>query len=91
MSEQPMNDYLFGPLGKNYCLYFYVIAFISFLSMIFIIGSGIIGLLSAKKMDMKVIVPMIAAIVWNFLLYIQSRLLYNMCYNSEEGIRNKSH
>jgi hypothetical protein len=85
-----LSDYLFGPLGKNYCLYFYVIAVVAFVFMVMMMASAVVGLFTAKKIDMKLLTGILIGIAYWFVLYLQSRLLYNMCYHSEgsEGMSN---
>lgn len=77
------HDYFFGPLGKNYCLYFYFIALFWLISMALMVVSGLIGLLKVKKFDFALFLAFSILFLIKFILYIQSRLLYNMCYNSE--------
>lgn len=77
-------DYLFGPLDNEYCLYFYglsILAYISFL--IIVIGAGV--LVVQGKLDYKLAVTMLFTALVYFVSYFQSRLLYSMC-SRKEGI-----
>lgn len=79
-----MNDYLFGPLGRNYCLYFYIFSVFGFFMMLLIIGTAVLGLIaSGKKLDFKYVWAGFIAILTWFLMYFQNRMLYNMCKSSE--------
>jgi len=71
---------LFGPLGKNYCIYFYVIAvfcFIAFLLSLVTLVGEIVTFNKTSKLYHTVFVAVI-----NFILYLEARILYNMCLHS---------
>jgi hypothetical protein len=70
---------LFGPLDKNYCLFFFVISAFSIVlfSVAFITFIG--ELLSKKRERLYLTVYIMVAY---FIMYLQSRILYNMCFNS---------
>jgi ABC-type multidrug transport system permease subunit len=73
----------FGPLGREYCAYFY---FMSILFFVFFILS-IIGVLSAvimkgKKMDFMFILNSSMLILNTLLAYFVNRLLNTMCKGS---------
>ena len=80
----PLLDYLFGPLDSEYCLYFYVLSVLAFLTFFMIIVGSVIMLLTGK-LDSKVAVPLIFSALMYFVSYFQSRLLYSMC-SHKEGI-----
>jgi len=69
---------IFGPLGKNYCLIFYVFsAFFFFWFLVSVIG--IVREIFAKQKNLFL---MIVLAVYNFIFYLQQRALYNMCIRS---------
>ena len=77
-----MNAY-FGPLSRDYCLYFYFMAIFFFVMIIL----GVIGTISAivsrpKKMDMTFIVHAVMLMFNALLAYYVNRLLNTMCMNS---------
>lgn len=78
-----MNNFMdayFGPLGKEYCVYFYVLAIIFgitfFLSLISI-GSFIV--MHSKKVDTMFIANSFLILFNTFLAYLSNRLLNTMC------------
>ena len=69
---------LFGAIGKEYCLYFYLLSVIGlFLFVVALFGAVYVGLSKGKGVDY--FLPAIAASLVYFLTYLQNRLLYNMC------------
>jgi hypothetical protein len=73
-------DYLFGPLGKRYCNYFY------YLSIMFLFFFGcaclmVIKNLFSKKKDMS-FTSIYLILTQPFLMYFINRLYYSMCVNS---------
>lgn len=77
-----LNNY-FGPLPKEYCVYFYalsilfgaifVISAISFVTFI---------VLYYKKVNMMFIVNSSLVLLQSFLVYLVNRLLHTMCVKS---------
>jgi len=72
---------LFGPISNEYCLYFYILSVIGlfFFVMVFI---GILYTGISKKMGVEFY---FISILYSFnflLMYLQNRLLFNMCGNS---------
>lgn len=77
-----MNMY-FGPLGKDWCVYFLI------LSMIFLfvfvtgtISALLLGLKHYKKLDFMMILHSVALLGNSLLAYYVNRLLYTMCMSS---------
>ena len=71
---------LFGPLGKSYCIYFYVIAvlcFIAFLLTLVTLAGELMHYNKSTKLYHTVFISLV-----NFVLYLEARILYNMCLNS---------
>jgi hypothetical protein len=89
MSHPPaafsLNDYLFGPLGKEYCFYFYVLAVLGFFITFFLVVSLVIAIFNMKKLSGGVIAGMAMGIVYPALFYLQNRLLHSMCIHSEQA------
>ena len=77
-----INDTLFGPLSKQYCLYFYLLSVFGFIFL----AIAVIGMLFnmfSKKMDSKVVGGFLMAALGYGIFYFQSRLLYSMCSHAE--------
>ena len=74
-------DSFFGPLGRKYCIYFYILGIIT------IVGAGIIVISNISygiyhKKNLLFYLDNIPTVIMYFLLYLQNRLLYNMCLGS---------
>lgn len=69
---------LFGPLSKEYCLWFYLLSIIGFALFAFILISGIVMGVS-KKRDMSFYLHLFAGSLAYAIFYFQNRLLYSMC------------
>ena len=75
-----LNEYIFGSLGKEYCLYFYLISFVSYFVFIFIVLYLLFMVVTNfKKVDSKLIGALATASAYWFILYFQNRLLHTMC------------
>lgn len=77
-----MNSY-FGPLGKEYCTYFYVLSIIfgiGFVISLLSIGSFIV--MNHKKVDAMFVANSIMVLFNAFLAYLVNRLLNTMCVKS---------
>lgn len=70
---------LFGPLNKEYCLYFYFLSILGFLFMFVIIISFIFIALKTKKLEHSFVVSSLSLASLYFILYFQNRILYSMC------------
>ncbi len=71
-----IEDY-FAPLGKEYCLYYYVLSvFGAICFCLALIGSVYIGFVHKNKMN--VILMAIYGVTFG-MLYFKSRLLYTIC------------
>ena len=75
-----MND-VFGPIGNEYCLYFYILSVIGMLFFVMVLV-GILFTGVTKKMGIEFyFISFLYS--FNFLfMYLQNRLLFNMCGNS---------
>ena len=76
-------DSYFGPLGKEWCLYFYVLSIFFFVAYILAI-IGVIGgfVMKRKKIDALFVANGMALIFNTLLAYFVNRLLNTMCVNS---------
>jgi hypothetical protein len=72
-------DSLLGPLGPEFCNYFYILMVISLV----VLAAAVIGvvrrLLTDKKAD---IITLLVLLVQPLLVYFVNRLLYTMCVGS---------
>jgi hypothetical protein len=79
-----LNEYLFGPLDVEFCVYFYILSVIQFTVGIFTLGSLLFLLaLGTKKMTTSSVVTILMGSVAYFILYMQSRLFSGMCKRKE--------
>lgn len=72
---------LFGPLPKKYCLYFYILAIIGFISFAVILLGTVVSGVSKRLGLMHYMSGLSIALVYG-LFYFQSRLLHTMCVGS---------
>ena len=71
-------DTLFGPLSKQYCIYFYFLSIFGFILLaIFIVSSIMVGLSKRRGLDYYMQVVGIA--LGYAIFYFQNRLLHSMC------------
>lgn len=74
-------DYLYGPLGKDWCLYFYILSIFYFI-IIFIHSFFFIRYSMSKNSNIRVGITMVYPIMFSIFFYITMRILYGMCINS---------
>ena len=85
-----LNDFLFGDLSVDYCLYFYILSVIQFSVGMFMVLSLLFMLtLGSKKVNSLKVTPMVMGSLAYFVLYFQSRLLLSMCQR-KEGLCNST-
>ena len=75
--DSTMN-YLYGPLGSEYCMYFYYLSMFGFILFVFTLLSGIVVGISQKKGYTFFLQMMMASIAYG-IIYFQNRLLHSMC------------
>lgn len=79
-------DYLFGPLPKEYCYYFYVMSIFFYVLLILFILLSLGYLLknynNLKNIKFVLLIYVVQVIVSLFLSYFVNRLLYSMCTSS---------
>ena len=74
-------DALFGPLSKQYCFYFYILSLFGIVSLVFLVLSSlVIGI--TKKKGLVFYTQMIFVAVMYGMIYLQNRILFNMCSHS---------
>jgi hypothetical protein len=81
MNSLSNTDSLFGPLNKNYCFYFYVLSVVGLISLVLLVLTTLFIGVSSKKTGTFYLQMISVAIVYG-MMYLQNRLLFNMCNNS---------
>jgi hypothetical protein len=71
-------DYLFGPLSKDYCLWFYFLAIWGFVMFAMLLILAVIYGISKRK-GIEYYFGVIIASLPYFIFYFQNRLLHTMC------------
>jgi hypothetical protein len=71
-------NYFFGPLNKEYCIYFYFLSIIGFISLVLVLVSSLFVGLSKKKGG-DFYMQSFAIAIGYAIFYFQNRLLYSMC------------
>lgn len=79
-----LENYLFGPLDKSYCLLFYVFSIIAYFGFL---GAVVALLITAfqgglSKFSISSMIFMLYPLLVGLISYIQNRLLYSMCIGS---------
>lgn len=78
-------DYFFGPLGEEYCIYFYALSIFGFVYLVlFLLPSIYFGL--TRKTNSMYWVNVIAVSIGYFIFYFQNRLLHTMCNMKNRGL-----
>lgn len=73
-----LAENLFGPLGKEYCIYFYYLSVIGMILLAFLVGSTIVvGIKERKKFGFYL--QMLSVALGYGIFYFQNRLLHSMC------------
>ena len=76
----PVFNVFFGPLGRQFCLWFLALSVIPFIALVLLIISSLYLILVKKRsVNMYAIA---VAFVGYLILYFQNRLLYSMCSGS---------
>jgi hypothetical protein len=81
-----MNDFMnnyFGPLGKEYCIYFYAMSIFFFILLLLAIIGVVVAMISTpKQVNFMFFVNAIMLLFNTILAYLINRLLHTMCVNS---------
>ena len=72
---------LYGPLPVKYCIYFYIMSVILFLSLLFLLGNLLLKMFR-RKMDDTNMLLQLNVLISMFIAYFTNRLLYSMCAGS---------
>ena len=73
-----LADTLFGPLGKDYCIYFYYLSVIGIILLTVLVASTLaVGI--TKRMGIGFYLQMLTVAVGYLIFYFQNRLLHSMC------------
>jgi hypothetical protein len=72
-------NYFFGPLPREYCLYYYFLAIISAVLFVITLASFTFTALKSKKIKSGMWVAMLNVLITLFISYFVSRLMYTIC------------
>jgi hypothetical protein len=79
MSEyDDFMSYVYGPLGSEYCMYFYYLSIFGFVLFIFTMISSLVVGIAQKKGSSYFLQMMVISLGYG-IFYFQNRLLYSMC------------
>lgn len=81
MNSLSNADSLFGPLNKNYCFYFYALGVVGLISLVLLVITTLFIGISSKRTGAFYFQMLSVAVVYG-MMYLQNRLLFNMCNNS---------
>ena len=81
-----MSDFLdtfFSPLGPEWCLYYFILLVLAFISLVFTTFTSILSLFTAKKLTFlgfynNSLFPVFTSLV----IYFLARLTYSICVGS---------
>lgn len=77
-----MNTY-FGPLGEEYCIYFYALSIFFGIAFVLSVISVVIYMFThVNKINMNFIIHTFFLLLNSFLAYLVNRLLHTMCMKS---------
>jgi hypothetical protein len=77
-----LKDMLFGPLNVEYCMYFYIMSAFGLLCFILVLINMLIAMSGSKQPYIVLLAGLYFSLWWLF-FYLENRLLYSMCLNSE--------
>ena len=83
MNSSSLMDKYFGPLPREYCVYFYLLSIIS--GIIFVssvISIAYFMIMHFKKVNTMFVINSALILFNTFLAYIANRLLHTMCVKS---------
>ena len=78
MNNMNMLDTLFGPLTREYCLYYYGFSIFFYVLFVFVTVFSLYSLFS-KKFSFGLLLSLFMSCFTYFLAYFVSRLSYSMC------------
>jgi hypothetical protein len=72
----------FGPLNKDYCLYFYILSVVGFILLTMMLATTLmVGITKRKGIDFYL--QMFSIALGYGVFYFQNRLLYSMCVGNQ--------
>ena len=74
-------DKVVGPISSKYCIYFYILSVLAIVFFVMVFGT-IMWIAFTKKMKMTYVFMALLYSAQFLLIYLQNRLLYNMCIHS---------
>jgi hypothetical protein len=77
-----LTDRFFGPLGKEWCMYYFAILVFVFIFFVLSIISAVIGIVNLKKFTFNEVYLLSVPVIMNLVLYLQSRIIYSICVSS---------
>lgn len=80
-----IDEYLFGPLSKNWCLYFYILSILSFISFIFAFIYSLFYIFK-KNADKRISLGLFIYSFAFFVMYVERRILHGMCIHSSTNL-----
>jgi hypothetical protein len=81
MSQGGLFNSIYGPLGSEYCFYFYLLSVIGFVLFVLTLLFGIYKGLQKNKGSGFYLALIVASLGYG-IFYFQNRLLYSMCAGS---------
>lgn len=82
MLSEFLNSY-FGPLSKDYCVYFYALSIFFF--SLFLLAAFVTLLSIIRKpseLNIRFAIKSLLVLAYTFIPYLVNRLFYTMCNNS---------
>ena len=70
---------LFGPLGKKYCLWFYILSVIPFIAIVLLVIRALYVAFSKRGGNVDALLNILPVVLIYLIAYFQNRLLYSMC------------
>ena len=78
-----LENFLYGPLGKEYCFLFYFFSIFAMLSMVLLAGTTVYrAAMNKERRTLKSLLYVLPVFCAYFVMYIQNRLLHGMCIKS---------
>lgn len=75
-----LDEILFSPLGKEWCLYYYFLLIFAFLTFLITCVTSVMSLTNATKFTFSGLWSnTIAPVLYTFVLYFIARLGYSIC------------
>ena len=76
-------DKYFGPLPREYCVYFYALSIVfGFMFAMSVVSISYFMITHIKKIDTMFIINSVFILLNSFLAYLANRLLHTMCVKS---------